>query len=82
MSMSPDEAAERLLEKLRKFITTELDEQERALFAALVAPGIARAHAESEVEGFGVSGWATADLPSELSSALKRWGIRVEGVGL
>jgi hypothetical protein len=78
----PPEAAERLLEKLRKFITTELDEPERVLFAALVAPAIARAHAESEVEGFGVSGWATADLPSELSSALQRGGVRVEGLGL
>lgn len=81
MSMPP-EAAERLLEKLRKFITTELDEQERALFAALVAPGIARTHAETEVAGFGVSGWATADLPSELSSTLQRGGVRVEGLGL
>jgi hypothetical protein len=82
MSMPPPEAAARLLEKLRKFIATELDEQERALFAALVAPGIARAHAEPEVEGFGLSGWATADLPNELSSSLRRDGVRVEGLGL
>jgi hypothetical protein len=82
MSMPPHEAADRLLEKIRKFIATELDEQERALFGALVAPGIAKAHAEPEVEGFGVSGWATADLPNELSSALHRGGVRVEGLGL
>ena len=53
-----EEAAERLLSKLRAFVAEQLDEEERALFAALVAPGVARAYGEPEVEGFGVAGWS------------------------
>ena len=36
------DSAHRLLEKLRTFVTEELDEDERALFAALIAPAVAR----------------------------------------
>jgi hypothetical protein len=34
---------ERLLHKLRRFISDELDEEERVAFAALLAPAVARA---------------------------------------
>lgn len=80
--MSGSDVAELFLAKLRKFVETDLNEQERELFAGLVAPGIARAHATSEVDGFGLTGWAPADLPAELSRALKRNEVGVEGHGL
>lgn len=76
-------AAERLLAKLRHFIATELDEEERALLGALVAPGVAQAHAaaDAEVQGFG-GGWSPNDLPRALVTALRDSGVRVEGLGL
>lgn len=76
-------AAARLLQKLRHFIATELDEEERALMGALVAPGVARAYApEEDVEGYGLVGWAPSDLPESLAAELRRAGVRVEGLGL
>jgi len=75
-----DEAAERLLAKLRVFVAEQLDEEERALFAALVAPGVARAYGEPEVEGFGVAGWSLSALPSSLVRALQDQGVRVVGL--
>jgi len=77
-------AAERLLAKLRHFIATELDYDERALLGALVAPGVARAHAEAETEvrGFAGGGWSAADLPQALVTALRDSNVRVEGLGL
>ena len=74
-------AAERLLEKVRRFIGNDLDDEERALFATLLAPGVARAYS-GEVETFGMSGWSTADLPGSLVAALRDGGVRVEGLGL
>ena len=77
------EAAARLLDKLRRFIATELDDDERSLLAALVAPGVARAYADDpDVETFGVVGWRTGDLPGALAAELQRRGVRVEGLGL
>ena len=77
-------AAARLLEKLRHFIATELDADERALLGALVAPGVAQAygHDDSDVEGFAVVGWSPSDLPEALVAELHRAGVRVEGLGL
>lgn len=81
-------AAERLLAKLRRFIATELDGDERALLGALVAPGVARAHAgtepetEAEVQGFAGGGWSADDLPRALVLALRDSHVRVEGLGL
>ena len=74
-------AAERLLEKVRQFIAEDLDDEERALFATLIAPGVARAYSD-EVESFGTSGWSPADLPDSLVNALRESGVRVEGLGL
>ncbi|MDQ6728539.1 MAG: hypothetical protein M3066_20610 [Actinomycetota bacterium] len=77
-------AAERLLAKLRHFIATELDQDERALLGALVAPGVARAHPDpdAEVQGFAAGGWAPGDLPEALVNALRDADVRVEGLGL
>jgi len=74
-------AAERLLEKVRQFIADDLDEEERALFATLLAPGIASAYS-GEIETFGMSGWSPADLPQALADALRKGSVRVEGLGL
>lgn len=75
-----EEAAARLLEKLRVFVAEQLDEEERALFAALVAPGVARAYGEPEVEGFGVAGWSLSTLPASLVRALQDQDVRVVGL--
>lgn len=71
-------AVERLLAKLRAFIATELDTEEREVLAALLAPGVAAAYGD-EVTGF-TSG-AIAPLPEVLAVALQRAGIRAVGFG-
>jgi hypothetical protein len=73
------EAAERLLAKIRAFIATELDEEERKLFAALIAPGIAQAYSTPEVAGFDEEPWSRP-LPEALSAALRTAGVRVIGL--
>ena len=77
--MEPD-AAQRLLVKVRRFVTEELDETERVMFAALVAPAIARIWAEEEVEAYQLSTWAPAALPDALRTALREGGVRVVGL--
>ncbi len=73
-----NEPADTMLEKVRHFIVT-LDDQERALFAALLAPGIAAAwDADDEVEGFGTE-WSTSRVQDHLHEAVRRHEIRVEG---
>ena len=71
---------ERLLDKLREFIAEQLDPEERAVLAALLAPAVASALGEGEVAGFGFT-----DLPRPpevLAAVLERQGIRVVGLGL
>lgn len=75
------EAAQRLLGKIRNFVRNELDEDERALFASLVAPGVAQAHDEPEVAGYSSAEWVPESLPRSLSDALKESGVRVVGLG-
>jgi hypothetical protein len=53
-----DDAAAALLAKIRDFVARELDEEERMLFAALLAPGVAQAYGETEVGGFAMVVWA------------------------
>ena len=79
LSVSAEEA-ERLLAKIRAFVATELDEEERKLFAALIAPGIAQAYSTPEVAGFDEEPWSRASLPEALSAALKSAGVRVLGL--
>lgn len=73
------EAAGRLLDKLRSFVTDELDDDERALLAVLLAPGVALAYPEDEVVGFSAD-WRATALPEVLAEALRSGGIRVEGL--
>lgn len=57
----------------------ELDDEERALFAALVAPGVACAYVEAEVTGFEANEWVPTTLPDALAAALRRNQVRVQG---
>lgn len=72
-------SGEKLLEKVRAFVL-ELPGDERALFGALIAPGIAQAYIEDEVSGFAMTDWSTARLPAALSEAIRQSGIRVLGL--
>ena len=75
-------AARRLLAKIRAFVADQLDDEEAALFAALVAPGVARAYQDDDVEGFGSDvDWRPGALPDSLAEAVRDGGIRVEGLG-
>lgn len=72
-------SAERLLDKLRDLVDTHLDEEERSLFAALLAPGIAQAYGGAEVEGFALD-WTADSLPNALVEALQGRQVRIEGL--
>ena len=73
-----DEAADRMLQKVRDFADS-LDEHERSLFAALIAPGVAAAWNEVEdVEGFGVA-WSSSRVQEHLRSAIRAHDLRIEG---
>ena len=74
--------AEALLDKLKRFIREELDPQERSLFAALLAPGVAAAHADQDVVGFGMTAWSPPALPDALTDALDHYGVRISGLDL
>jgi hypothetical protein len=71
------QAADQLLEKIRRFVA-DLTPVERQLFAALLAPGVAQAHSDQDVESFGMTGWSPADLPSALAEAIRDADIRIQ----
>ena len=73
------EAAERLLEKVRAFVREQLTDDERALFAVLLAPAVADANGASDVSGFAVgdSNWEPAPLPEYLSKAVRDSHIQI-----
>lgn len=73
--------AERLLGKLRAFVTDQLSDDERPLFAALIAPGVAQAYAEDDVHGFAMTEWSASALPEALAEAIRHSDIRVVGLG-
>lgn len=73
-------AANRLLDKLRVFVAAELDDDERALLGQLLAPGIAQAYQEDEVEGFASTEWSSQALPASLVQALRTQSVRVVGL--
>jgi hypothetical protein len=73
--------ADRLLSKVRAFVTDQLADDERPLFAALIAPGVAQAYAEDDVQGFAMTEWSASALPEALAEAVRRTGIRVVGLG-
>lgn len=75
-----DDAATRLLHRLAAF-ARELDDDERALLAALLAPGVARAwDDEVDVMGFGSTDWLPERLPDELQRAVRDQDLRIEGL--
>jgi hypothetical protein len=71
--------ADGLLDKLRDIVANTLNDDERALFAALIAPGIALAYGEAEVEGFALE-WSSAALPAALADAVRDRQVRIEGL--
>lgn len=75
----PD-AARTMLAKLRDF-TARLDDDERAHLAALLAPGVALAYGDDEVEGYGRAGWAPTDLPGSLAAAVRERHLRIVDEG-
>jgi hypothetical protein len=76
-------AAERLLDKIKGFVVTELDPEERALFGALLAFGLGVAYPEqdTEVHAFDMVQWSGTALPEVLVEALRRTGVSVSGLG-
>jgi hypothetical protein len=63
MATSPEQ---RMLDKLRHFVQTDLDPTERRVLARLMAPGVEEAlFSEAEVQGF-----ATSWLPESLATGL------------
>ena len=80
---SADLAADRVLDKLRVFVAS-LDDDERAVLAALLAPGVASAYTDpadaeqQEVVGFGLTTWAPENLPDSLSARVRTKRVRVE----
>jgi hypothetical protein len=75
-------AAERLLAKIRTFVAEQLDDDEAALFAALVAPAVAQAYQVDDASGPGSDvDWRPNALPESLAAAVRDGGVRVEGLG-
>ena len=72
-------AADRLLHKLREFAQS-LDDHERALLAALLAPGVTRALEEDDVEAYGLVEWLPERLPAALAEAIRGRNVRIEGL--
>jgi hypothetical protein len=70
--VDPEIAAQSMLAKLRDFMAQQLDAEERAMLAALLTPGIARAYVDREVEGFGLVDWLPETLPTALATALRQ----------
>jgi len=68
------------LRKIRQFIAEQLDPDERALFATLLAPGVAAAHAAHDVVGFGMVSWTPPSLPDALAETLRHGGVKIEGL--
>jgi hypothetical protein len=82
--LDPDDVAARALDKLRAFIAT-LDDDERAVMAALLAPGVASAYDEEpEVVGFSAEvaapgvGWRPERLSDALSAQVRDRHLRIE----
>jgi len=77
-----DDVAARLLGKLRVFVGS-LDDDERAVMAALLAPGVASAYVEEDepdVVGFGMASvpWRPGRLPDTLSGRIREQHLRIE----
>ncbi len=75
-----NDVAQRVLQKVQVFVRDQLDDEERLLFGALVAPGIAQAYRDDEVEGFEAAPWAAGLLPQDMADAVRERGVRVAGL--
>jgi hypothetical protein len=63
-------AEQRMLDKLRHFVETDLDPAERRVLARLIAPGVEEAlFSEPEVAGFG-DVWAPQSLATGLANLM------------
>ena len=76
------DAALLLIAKLKAFTSTELDADERGLFARLLAPGIAQAYSDQaypdgDTTGFAMTEPVVEPLPPALAAALRDSGVRV-----
>jgi len=71
--------AAELLAKVRGFVAS-LDEDERSMFAALIAPGISGAYLQSDVEGFALLDWDAQALPQALADVIRTHDIRIQGL--
>lgn len=69
------DAADDMLTKLRGFMAESLSPDERALLAALIAPGAALAFSADEVRGYASSLREIHDLPEPLVHAIRRVGV-------
>jgi hypothetical protein len=78
--MAEDDAAQQMLAKLKAFVSRELDEEERALLAVLLAPGVAMAYNEDDTFGFSMTTWRRGALPAALADAVRSGGITVVGL--
>jgi hypothetical protein len=73
-------AQQRMLDKLRHFVQTDLDPAERRVLARLIAPGVEEAlFSEPEVQGFG-DVWAPESLAVGLANLMSDEGS--DGSGL
>jgi hypothetical protein len=82
MSATPEDldpqVASAALAKLRVFVES-LDEDERSVVAALLAPAVAQAYAEEpDVVGFEADDWLPAHLPDVLMDEVRTHGWRIE----
>jgi hypothetical protein len=73
--------ADRLLDKIKAFVVSDLDAEERALFGALLAFGLGVAYPDGEVHAFDMVQWSGDALPEALVDALRRTGVSVSGLG-
>jgi hypothetical protein len=91
--MSDDmEVARSLLAKVRRFVTTQLTDEESEMFAGLLAPGVAQAYDDGgdDVTGFQSPGvetaapaeveWRPDALAGALREAIREGGVRVVGL--
>ena len=71
-----------LLAKVRAFVIADLDPEERILFAALVAPGVARACLPDDAAPWTAPAalWAMPPLPDSLRHALRADGLFALGL--
>lgn len=78
-----DDAAHRMLNKLRQFVDQELAPDERQALAALLAPGVASAYQNDDVDevvGFQAPTWMPEALPEHLSEAIRDRDLHIEGL--